>query len=220
MFELKHVNKSFRDRRDVIQVAQDLCWHLGSGESAALMGESGAGKTTLMNMIAGLDEADSGEVLVDGVHIDRLSQAELTAFRRNHIGLIFQKFHLIPSLSAWDNAALQARLAGVFDKDFANHLFNVLGIDHLAHRRPSQLSGGQQQRVAIARALMHQPQLVLADEPTGNLDEATSAAVIELLVSAASDAGATLLVVTHSASIAGYLSHSYRLGSGTLTPAA
>ena len=220
MFELKHVNKSFRDRGDVIQVAQDLCWHLASGESAALMGESGAGKTTLMNMIAGLDEADSGEVLVDGVHIDRLGQAELTAFRRNHIGLIFQKFHLIPSLSAWDNAALQARLAGVFDRDFANHLFDVLGIDHLAHRRPSQLSGGQQQRVAIARALMHQPQLVLADEPTGNLDEATSAAVIELLVSAASDAGATLLVVTHSASIAGYLSHSYRLGSGTLTPAA
>ena len=220
MFELKHVNKSFRDRGDVIQVAQDLCWNLGSGESAALMGESGAGKTTLMNIIAGLDEADSGEVLVDGVHIDRLGQAELTAFRRNHIGLIFQKFHLIPSLSAWDNAALQARLAGVFDKDFANHLFDVLGIDHLAHRRPSQLSGGQQQRVAIARALMHQPQLVLADEPTGNLDEATSAAVIELLVSAASDAGATLLVVTHSASIASYLSHSYRLGSGTLTPAA
>ena len=220
MFELKHVNKSFRDRGDVIQVAQDLCWHLDSGESAALMGESGAGKTTLMNMIAGLDEADSGEVLVDGVHIDRLSQAELTAFRRNHIGLIFQKFHLIPSLSAWDNAALQARLAGVFDKDFANHLFDVLGIDYLAHRRPSQLSGGQQQRVAIARALMHQPQLVLADEPTGNLDEATSTAVIELLVSAASDAGATLLVVTHSASIASYLSHSYRLGSGTLTPAA
>ena len=220
MFELKHVNKSFRDRGDVIQVAQDLCWRLGSGESAALMGESGAGKTTLMNMIAGLDEADSGEVLVDGVHIDRLGQAELTAFRRNHIGLIFQKFHLIPSLSAWDNGALQARLAGVFDRDFANHLFDVLGIDHLAHRRPSQLSGGQQQRVAIARALMHQPELVLADEPTGNLDEATSAAVIELLVSAASDAGATLLVVTHSASIAGYLSHSYRLGSGTLTPAA
>ena len=220
MFELKNVNKSFRDRGDVIQVAQDLCWNLGSGESAALMGESGAGKTTLMNIIAGLDEADSGEVLVDGVHIDRLSQAELTAFRRNHIGLIFQKFHLIPSLSAWDNGALQARLAGVFDRDFANHLFDVLGIDHLAHRCPSQLSGGQQQRVAIARALMHQPKLVLADEPTGNLDEATSAAVIELLVSAASDAGATLLVVTHSASIAGYLSHSYRLGSGTLTPAA
>lgn len=219
MFELKHIDKSFRDRGDVIHVAQGLSWCVGSGESAALMGESGAGKTTLMNIIAGLDTVDSGEVLVDSVQIDRLSQAELTAFRRNHIGLIFQKFHLVPSLSAWDNAALQARLAGAFDRDFANQLFDMLGIDHLTHRRPSQLSGGQQQRVAIARALMHQPQLVLADEPTGNLDEATSSKVIELLVSAASDAGATLIVVTHSASIASHLSHSFRLGSGTLTPA-
>ena len=112
---------------------------------------------------------------------------------------------------------MQARLAGAFDTDFAHHLFDMLGIDHLAHRRPSQLSGGQQQRVAIARALMHQPQLVLADEPTGNLDEATSNTVIELLVSAALNAGATLVVVTHSASIASHLSHSLRLGSGSLT---
>ncbi|GIR83297.1 MAG: hypothetical protein CM15mP84_10450 [Cellvibrionales bacterium] len=96
------------------------------------MGESGAGKTTLMNIIAGLDSVDSGEVLVDDVRIDLLNQSELTAFRRNHIGLIFQKFHLVPSLSAWDNAALQARLAGAFDRDFANHLFDMLGIDHLA----------------------------------------------------------------------------------------
>lgn len=219
MFKLKQVDKSFRDRGDVIHVARGLSWCMGSGESAALMGESGAGKTTLMNIIAGLDTVDSGEVLVDDVRIDRLNQAELTAFRRNHIGLIFQKFHLVPSLSAWDNAALQARLAGAFDQDFAAHLFDMLNIDHLAHRRPNQLSGGQQQRVAIARALMHQPQLVLADEPTGSLDEATSNAVIELLVSAASNAGATLVVVTHSASIASHLSHSFLLGSGSLAPA-
>ena len=218
MFELKQIDKSFRDRDDVIQVAQGLSWYMGAGESAALMGESGAGKTTLMNITAGLDVVDSGEVLVDDVQIDRLSQAELTAFRRKHIGLIFQKFHLVPSLSAWDNAALQARLAGVFDRDFATYLFTMLGIHHLTHRRPSQLSGGQQQRVAIARALMHRPKLVLADEPTGNLDEATSSAVIELLVSAASDAGATLVVVTHSSAIASHLGHVVRLGSGALTP--
>ena len=122
MLKLKQVDKSFRDRGDVIHVAKDLSWYVGSGESAALMGESGAGKTTLMNIIAGLDSVDSGEVLVDDVRIDLLNQSELTAFRRNHIGLIFQKFHLVPSLSAWDNAALQARLAGAFDQDFANHL--------------------------------------------------------------------------------------------------
>ena len=219
MFKLKKVDKSFRDRGDVIRVARNLSWCVGSGESAALMGESGAGKTTLMNIIAGLDKADSGEVLVDDVRIDRLNQAELTAFRRDHMGLIFQKFHLVPSLSAWDNAALQARLAGAFDSDFASHLFDVLGIYHLTHRPPSQLSGGQQQRVAIARALMHQPKLVLADEPTGNLDEATSDTVIKLLVGAALNAGATLVVVTHSASIASHLSHSFRLGSGSLAPA-
>lgn len=218
MFELKHIDKSFRDRDDIIHVARDLSWCLGSGEGVALMGESGAGKTTLMNIIAGLDTLDAGEVWVDGVQITELSQSELTAFRRTYIGLIFQKFHLVPSLSAWDNAALQARLAGVFDKQFARSLFDRLGIDHLAHRRPSQLSGGQQQRVAIARALMHRPRLVLADEPTGNLDEATSSAVIELLVSAASDAGATLVVVTHSSAIASHLGHIVRLGSGALTP--
>ena len=218
MFELKHIDKSFRDRENIIHIARDLSWCLGSGEGVALMGESGAGKTTLMNIIAGLDTLDAGEVWVDGVQITELSQSELTAFRRTYIGLIFQKFHLVPSLSAWDNAALQARLAGVFDKQFARSLFDRLGIDHLAHRRPSQLSGGQQQRVAIARALMHRPRLVLADEPTGNLDEATSSAVIELLVSAASDAGATLVVVTHSSAIASHLGHVVRLGSGALTP--
>ena len=218
MFELKHIDKSFRDRDDIIHIARDLSWCLGSGEGVALMGESGAGKTTLMNIIAGLDTLDAGEVWVDGVQITELSQSELTAFRRTYIGLIFQKFHLVPSLSAWDNAALQARLAGVFDKQFARSLFDRLGIDHLAHRRPNQLSGGQQQRVAIARALMHRPRLVLADEPTGNLDEATSSAVIELLVSAASDAGATLVVVTHSSAIASHLGHIVRLGSGALTP--
>ena len=218
MFELKHIDKSFRDREDIIHVARDLSWCLGPGESVALMGESGAGKTTLMNIIAGLETLDAGEVWVDGVQIAELNQSELTAFRRDHIGLIFQKFHLVPSLSAWDNAALQARLAGVFDRDFARSLFDRLGIDHLVHRRPSQLSGGQQQRVAIARALMHRPKLVLADEPTGSLDEATSSAVIELLVSAASDAGATLVVVTHSSAIASHLGHVVCLGSGALTP--
>ena len=219
MFELKHIDMAFRDREDEIHVARDLSWSLGAGDNAALMGESGAGKTTLMNIIAGLDTVDAGEVLVGGEPIAGLSQAELTTFRRNRLGLIFQKFHLVPALSAWDNAALQARLAGVFDQGFAAHLFDMLGIDQLAHRRPEQLSGGQQQRVAIARALMHKPQLVLADEPTGNLDEATSDTVIELLVSAASEADATLVVVTHSAAIASHLSHTWRLASGALTRA-
>ena len=219
MFELTNIEKSFRDRDEVIHIACDLSWSLSAGENAALMGESGAGKTTLMNIIAGLDHVDSGDVQVGGQSLAGLSSSELTDFRRRALGLIFQKFHLIPSLSAWDNAALQARLAGVFDADFAAHLFKTLGIEHLRHRYPGQLSGGQQQRVAIARALMHKPQLVLADEPTGNLDEATSDKVISLLVEVASDAGSTLVVVTHSAAIASHLTSTWRLASGSLTHA-
>lgn len=219
MFELTNIDKSFRDRDEVIHIARDLSWSLSAGENAALMGESGAGKTTLMNIIAGLDHVDSGDVRVGGQSLAGLSSSELTDFRRRALGLIFQKFHLIPSLSAWDNAALQARLAGVFDPEFAAHLFKTLGIEHLRHRYPGQLSGGQQQRVAIARALMHKPQLVLADEPTGNLDEATSDKVISLLVEVASDAGSTLVVVTHSAAIARHLTSTWRLASGSLTHA-
>ena len=220
VFELSHIDKSFRDRDEVIHIARDLSWSLGAGHNAALMGESGAGKTTLMNIIAGLDHVDSGDVRVGGQSLTTLSSSELTDFRRRALGLIFQKFHLVPSLSAWDNAALQARLAGVFAADFAEHLFETLGIEHLRHRHPGQLSGGQQQRVAIARALMHRPQLVLADEPTGNLDEATSDKVISLLVEAASDAGSTLVVVTHSAAIAGHMTSTWRLASGSLIHAA
>lgn len=220
MFELENIDKSFRDRDEVIQVARGLSWSIERGENAALMGESGAGKTTLMNIIAGLDHVDSGDVRVAGQSIADLSSSELNDFRRRALGLIFQKFHLVSSLSAWDNAALQARLARAFDPEFAAHLFEMLGIEDLRHRHPAQLSGGQQQRVAIARALMHRPQLVLADEPTGNLDEATSDKVIKLLVEAASDAGSTLVVVTHSASIAGHLTNTWRLASGSLTRAA
>ena len=196
MFELKHIDKSFRDRDDVIHVARDLSWCLGPGESVALMGESGAGKTTLMNVIAGLDTVDAGEVWVDGVQIAELSQSELTAFRRNHIGLIFQKFHLVTALSAWDNAALQARLAGVFDQRFATNLFEMLGISHLAHRRPSQLSGGQQQRLCIARAIAIGPDVLLMDEPCSALDPIATSIIEELISDLQSRF--TILIVTHS----------------------
>ena len=217
MFQLKNIDKSFRDRHEEIHVARDLSWSLEAGESAALLGESGVGKTTLLNIIAGLDSAESGEVIIDGIDIRRLSQSNLTNFRRDRLGLIFQRFHLVPSLSVWDNAALQARLGQCFDTDFADYLFGSLSINRLAQRYPSQLSGGQQQRVAIARALMHKPPLVLADEPTGNLDEATSEKVIDLLVEVTKKVSATLVVVTHSAAIASHLEQRWQLGSGRIS---
>ena len=217
MFQLKNIDKSFRDRHEEIYVARDLSWSLEAGESAALSGESGVGKTTLLNIIAGLDGAESGEVIIDGIDMRRLSQSNLANFRRDRLGLIFQRFHLVPSLNAWDNAALQARLGQCFDKDFADYLFDALSINDLAQRYPSQLSGGQQQRVAIARALMHKPPLVLADEPTGNLDEATSEKVIDLLVNVTKKVSATLVVVTHSVAIASHLEQRWQLGSGRIS---
>lgn len=188
-----------------------------ANESAALLGESGVGKTTVINLIAGLDSADSGEVIVDDISIRRLSDSSLAEFRRKKLGLIFQKFHLIPSLDSWDNAALQARLGQRFDPEFAEYLFESLSIGHLRHRYPSKLSGGQQQRVAIARALMHKPSLVLADEPTGNLDEATSEKVIDLLVRITKKMEATLVVVTHSNTVAAHLDRRWLLGAGQVS---
>ena len=188
-----------------------------ANESAALLGESGVGKTTVINLIAGLDSVDSGEVIVDDMRISRLSDSSLAEFRRKKLGLIFQKFHLIPSLDSWDNAALQARLGQRFDPEFAEYLFESLSIGHLRHRYPSKLSGGQQQRVAIARALMHKPSLVLADEPTGNLDEATSEKVIDLLVRITKKMEATLVVVTHSNTVAAHLDQRWLLGAGQVS---
>ena len=190
---------------------------MSANESAALLGESGVGKTTVINLIAGLDSADSGEVIVDDISIRRLSDSSLAEFRRKKLGLIFQKFHLIPSLDSWDNAALQARLGQRFDPEFAEYLFESLSIGHLRHRYPSKLSGGQQQRVAIARALMHKPSLVLADEPTGNLDEATSEKVIDLLVRITKKMEATLVVVTHSNTVAAHLDQRWLLGAGQVS---
>ena len=190
---------------------------MSANESAALLGESGVGKTTVINLIAGLDSADSGEVIVDDMSISRLSDSSLAEFRRKKLGLIFQKFHLIPSLDSWDNAALQARLGQRFDPEFAEYLFESLSIGHLRHRYPSKLSGGQQQRVAIARALMHKPSLVLADEPTGNLDEATSEKVIDLLVRITKKMEATLVVVTHSNTVAAHLDQRWLLGAGQVS---
>ena len=156
-------------------------------------------------------------MIVDDISIRRLSDSSLAEFRRKKLGLIFQKFHLIPSLDSWDNAALQARLGQRFDPEFAEYLFESLSIGHLRHRYPSKLSGGQQQRVAIARALMHKPSLVLADEPTGNLDEATSEKVIDLLVRITKQMEATLVVVTHSNTVAAHLDRRWLLGAGQVS---
>ena len=173
------------------------------GEFAAVMGPSGSGKSTLLNLVAGLDRATSGEVVVDGTDLGRLSEAALARFRRDRLGIVFQFFHLLPNLTVLENVLVPAHLAGRAPgaEGRARALLARLGIEDVARRYPARLSGGQQQRVAIARALINSPRLLLADEPTGALDSATGAQVVELLAELHRD-GQTVLLVTHDARLA------------------
>ena len=199
-----------------MQVLGGVNLTLGTGETAALVGESGSGKSTLLHLIAGLDHADDGSILVDGREIAGLDDAGRSAYRRETVALVFQQFNLIPSLNVADNIAFQARLNGADDAAWQAELVAALGIGGLEKRYPENLSGGQQQRVAIARALAAKPTLLLADEPTGNLDEAASAAVMALLLELVAKSGTTLLMVTHSATLANQLGRIFTLRGGVL----
>lgn len=171
---------------------------LAPGEIVALLGESGSGKSTLLNCLAGLDEADSGSITLAGQDLRALDDEARSALRRRALGFIFQAFHLLPHLSVADNVALPLRLLGLKDDGHAVRMLEAVNLGALAARMPRQLSGGQLQRVAIARALVHRPRLVLADEPTGNLDARHAAEVLALLRRCTHEAGAACLLVTHS----------------------
>jgi len=171
---------------------------LAPGEVVALLGESGSGKSTLLNCLAGLDEADAGSITLAGHDLRAQDDEARSALRRKELGFIFQAFHLLPHLSVADNVALPLRLLGQKDEGRVQQMLAAVNLADLAARMPRQLSGGQLQRVAIARALVHRPRLVLADEPTGNLDARHAAEVLELLRRCTHDAGAACLLVTHS----------------------
>ena len=189
---------------------------LEAGSSLALMGESGSGKSTLLHLIAGLDGADRGEVLIDGISILKLGDEGRAALRRERLGLVFQQFNLIPSLTVADNLAFQARLSGRLDPAWQAELTERLGLARLTTRYPEQLSGGQQQRVAIGRAIATRPRLLLADEPTGNLDEATGDEVLKLALDLVAATGTAFLMVTHSARLAQMLDRQVVLTAGAL----
>ena len=171
---------------------------LQPGEIVALLGESGSGKSTLLNCLAGLDEADAGSITLAGQDLRPLDDEARSALRREKLGFIFQAFHLLPHLSVADNVALPLRLLGQRDDGRVAQMLEAVNLAALSSRMPRQLSGGQLQRVAIARALVHRPRLVLADEPTGNLDARHAAEVLELLRRCTHEAGAACLLVTHS----------------------
>ncbi|MEM9319473.1 MAG: ABC transporter ATP-binding protein [Pseudomonadota bacterium] len=197
-------------------VFQGVSFSVAAGEAVALTGESGSGKSTLLHLVAGLDAPDHGRIRIDGAEIDALDEPGRAALRREKIGIVFQQFNLIPSLSVASNIGFQARLADRFDAAWAQTLAEILGLDALLDRYPEQLSGGQQQRVAIGRALAGRPGLVLADEPTGNLDEATGDAVMQSFRRLIEETGAALLMVTHSERLANGLDRRLRLSRGVV----
>ncbi len=175
------------------------------GESVAIRGRSGSGKSTLLNLIGGIDTPDAGEVIVDSVNLTRMSERERTLFRRRHIGFVYQAFNLIPTLSVSDNIRLVLELNGVKGSEATtriNSLLDAVGLHERADSFPDVLSGGEQQRVAIARALSHEPPVLVADEPTGNLDDATAERIIELLSDIVRQHGTTLVMATHSSRVA------------------
>jgi len=217
MLKLASLNKTYRQPDDDVRVLHDLDFELEAGKTAALLGESGSGKSTLLHLIAGLDKPDSGTITIDGQLTSSFGESEWNTLRRRTVSLVFQHYHLVPTLRVLDNILLQARLAGRLDVRRQAHLVERLGLVGLLKRFPHQLSGGQQQRVAIARALMHQPRLVLADEPTGNLDESTSRGVMKLFAELVKDTGSSLLMVTHSQQMASYLDSRWVLHDGRIS---
>ncbi|OYX24813.1 MAG: ABC transporter ATP-binding protein [Rhodobacterales bacterium 32-66-7] len=216
MLTIRDVAKSYASAEGPVPVLTGISLDLAAGESLALTGDSGSGKSTLLHLVAGLDHADSGQIRVAGQALAGLDDAGLARVRRERIGLVFQQFNLIPSLDVAANLAFQARLAGRHDRDWSRALAEALGLAPLLRRYPEQLSGGQQQRVAIGRALAARPGLILADEPTGNLDEATGDAVLTLMLDLVTKSGASLLMVTHSARLAARLDRRLHLRAGQL----
>jgi putative ABC transport system ATP-binding protein len=216
LLDVQDLRKTYQTADGPFAVLRGIDLQLAAGETLALTGESGSGKSTLLHLIGGLDTVDQGAILIDGQDIAKADDTARAALRRGTVGVVFQQFNLIPSLTVADNIAFQARLAGRHDPAWTATLTDRLGLTEQQSKYPEQLSGGQQQRVAIARTLAPRPKLVLADEPTGNLDEDTASKVMDLMLELVSETGAGLLMVTHSQVLAGRLGRRLHLRSGLL----
>ena len=216
LLELKDITKSFSGVDGDVEVLRGVSLGLDAGQTLALIGESGSGKSTILHISAGLEVPDGGSLHLEGVEINELSEAERANLRRSEVGIVFQQFNLIPSLTVEANIGFQASLAGRRDKTFESELVEELGLADQLKKYPESLSGGQQQRVAIARALAVRPKLLLADEPTGNLDESTASAVLTAMLDLVGRTGAALMVVTHSAALAEKMDRRVRLKGGVL----
>ena len=214
LLTVQDIHKTYQTADGPFAVLRGIDLSLQAGETLALTGESGSGKSTLLHLIGGLDTPDQGRIVLQGQDIAGLDDNGRATLRRGTVGVVFQQFNLIPSLRVADNIAFQARLAGQHDPDWDETLADRMGLTSQLKKYPEQLSGGQQQRVAIARTLAPRPRLVLADEPTGNLDEATAATVLDLMLELVTETGAGLLMVTHSGNLAGRMSRRLHLHAG------
>jgi putative ABC transport system ATP-binding protein len=216
VLSVRNLTKAYRTAGEEVAVLRGVNLHIKAGERVALTGESGSGKSTLLHLIAGLDRADGGEIDLAGMPLSDLNEAGLAALRRDRLGLVFQQFNLIPSLSVRDNLVFQSRIAGRPDAAWHAELAERLGLNGLLDRYPEQLSGGQQQRLAVGRALAVKPLMLLADEPTGNLDEATADEVLALMRDLVARTGCSLLMVTHSVRLASMLDRHVNLSAGLI----
>ena len=217
MLELKSLKKAYVQGSQEIEIFENLSFHLNEGERVAIMGKSGSGKSTLLSLISGIIKADEGDIILNSVSYKDLKEAEINDFRATNIGFIFQNFHLVSYLNALENVMLPAKVCNIANaKEKAAELLKSVGLSHRLDHLPSQLSGGEKQRVAIARALIHNPKIILADEPSGNLDEETGIAVMDKLFELIKQNNTTLILVTHSKDVALRCEKTYELNAGNL----
>lgn len=213
-----HLTKQYGKEPNIVKALDDVNIAVQQGEFVAVIGTSGSGKTTLLNMLGGLDRPSEGRVKVDKFELGKLSDEDLTVFRRRHIGFIFQNYNLVPVFTAWENIIFPISLdGGKPDQEFIKEVVGLLGLENKLDNLPNNLSGGQQQRVAIARALAAKPSIILADEPTGNLDSATSDDVIELLKKTSEQFHQTIVMITHNPEIAARADRIIRIEDGRIT---
>jgi len=222
MIEAENVHKTYHIGKVDVPALRGVSIAVEKGEFVSLVGPSGSGKSTLFYILGGLTRADSGRVLIDGVDFTSLSDAARTRMRKAKIGFVFQKFNLLPTLSAEGNITIARDIAGKNDgaaeHEYIQHIFRLLGIENRLHHRPSELSGGEQQRVALARALSNQPAIVLADEPTGNLDSENSEIVLNMLRQSNKELGQTVLMITHNPEAAEYGDRIIHMRDGSIVP--
>ena len=218
LLEVKSISKTYGRKETAVHALKNVCFSVPKGQFVAIVGESGSGKSTLLNMLGALDTPTSGKVFIDGKDTFSMKERELTVFRRRNIGFIFQAFNLIPELTVEQNIIFPMLLDYQKpDKKYLEELLTVLNLKERRHHLPNQLSGGQQQRVAVGRALITRPSLILADEPTGNLDTANSSEVIALLKEASKNYEQTIIMITHNRSIAQTADRVLQVTDGVLT---